>query len=139
MSSRRKKKFEKLIQLHDELQEISKDMPNGIMSSTNEMPLIDMFEIDEKLEIKIYIPEFDKEEIELGVSDHILEVHAQKKETSDTYSRRYLIKESRSIYSRKISLPEGTAPRELKAKYEDNILEIFIPYKKSDTFKFKVS
>ncbi len=139
MWNRSNKTLENLVKLQEQIQELELELPNSLTQPTKSFPLIDMYESDDTLEVKIYIPEFEKNEIELGIDDLILDIHAHKKDIGQYQSIKYLIKESRSVYQRNISLPNGARPKELKATYENNILILDIPYQKSTLFKVKIN
>lgn len=140
MVARKSKKIEQLLKLQEELVQIQQDGSGVYSPIANEMPLLDMYFIEDELYIKIYLPEFNKDEIELGSGDHILDIRAEKSpHQNDDKERKYLIKESRSVYNRKIGLPDGVQLKNVSASYESNILILKMPYKQNLLQKIQIS
>ncbi len=82
---------------------------------TNERkPLIDIFEIDEKIHVMAELPDINKEDISLDVTETSLKLDANGKE---------------STYSQNIELPSTVDPDSAKASYRNGVLEVIINVK----------
>lgn len=74
-------------------------------------PLLDVFEIDDKVHVTIELPDVDKEDINLDVTETTLRLKAENEEIS---------------YSETIDLPSGVDPDTAKASYKNGVLEVII-------------
>lgn len=90
-------------------------------------PFMDIEENDEELIIKVDLPGFDKDEIQVNLTENELEVRALKEneENEDTFS---ILRErtSASCY-RKITLPDRVYPEKAIATYNKGVLQINAP------------
>ncbi|WP_319507041.1 archaeal heat shock protein Hsp20 [uncultured Methanolobus sp.] len=77
-------------------------------------PLIDVFEIDEKVHVMAELPDVEKEDINLDVTETLLKLNAQHEETS---------------YSESIELPSSVDPDSAKATYLNGVLEVVMDMK----------
>lgn len=121
------KKLNKLLQIQNDLGELQR---NGFpIVPTVELPQVDMYYSDDGiLNIMFYLPNFTKDEVELGIDDDVLIVRALEKNRDDT-DRKYILHESSRAYSRQLILPEGADSKSMHAKYENNILEVSLSFK----------
>lgn len=77
-------------------------------------PLIDVFEINEKIHVVVELPDVEKEDINLNVTETLLELDAQTEVMS---------------YSESIELPSSVDPDTAKATYLNGVLEVVMDTK----------
>ena len=88
----------------------------------------DLQETDENVIATIELPGMKKEDISLTVSEHYLEIKAERKEEEKEEKEGY--KSWRSKYAgfyRKLPMPSTVDPDSAKATYRNGILEVTIP------------
>ena len=94
--------------------------------------LTDLHEFDDRYELRMDIPGFDKEDIKIGLEEGQLIVSAEKnseKEEKDKEGK-IIRSERRSGYaSRSFYVGEDIKPEDVSAKYENGVLTIGIPKK----------
>ncbi len=91
-------------------------------------PSIDMFEKDNQIVVKVELPGIDKENVNISVSDGLLNIKGEVKKEKEVKDEDYYYSE-RSIgsFARSISLPSKVKEDKIEAKYDDGILEITLP------------
>lgn len=117
-----------------ELQKMERDMDKFWNNNWNfptllvENSAIDMYEEDGKLITEMQLPKFKKSEITINCEDGVIEVSAKHEEKEEKDSkRRYLMRESRSSYYRRIILPDGANGEKADAEYKNGILKLTMP------------
>ncbi|MDY0386077.1 MAG: Hsp20/alpha crystallin family protein [Methanolobus sp.] len=77
-------------------------------------PLIDVFEIDEKIHVMAELHDVEKEDVKLNITETMLKLDAQTETTS---------------YSENIELPSSVDPDTAKATYLNGVLEVVMDMK----------
>lgn len=77
-------------------------------------PLIDVFEIDEKIHVMAELPDVEKEDISLDLTETLLKLDAQTEIIS---------------YSESVELPSSVDPDTAKATYLNGVLEVVMDMK----------
>lgn len=96
--------------------------------SSIRQPLADTWETEDAVHASIELPGVNKEDIEINVVDHGLEIKAMRKEETKEHKKGfYRIERNYSGFYKYISLPENTEPEKAEAQYRNGILEIKIP------------
>lgn len=92
-----------------------------------EMP-VDLAEQDEEFIVTVDLPGFDKDDVDVRVTDHTLRIEAEHEEQTDEESPEYLRQERRheSMY-RSIKLPEEVEKTGVKAKMTNGVLTVTVP------------
>ncbi len=103
---------------------------------------VNVYEEDKDLVVEVKLPGFDKNEIEVTVSDDAITVKAEKKHEETKKDRNYFTREFSyaSVY-RTIPLPKEIKANEAKATYEGGILKIRAPKleeRESEGVKIKI-
>jgi HSP20 family molecular chaperone IbpA len=96
------------------------------------MPAIDMVEEKNDLVVRIDLPGFTKENINLRIVDDILTINAKRDEEEQIGTQYY--KQRPLNISRKVVLPISTKDGETvvgTAKYEDGVVTLRVPIPKS--------
>lgn len=91
-------------------------------------PRAELQDLDDKFIFRIALPGFDKEEIDLEVSESNLKLHAEKKKISEKKGEHvYTFGKQETFVSRAYSLPEKVIPEKTKAKFENGVLMVVLP------------
>ena len=122
--------FSGLTSLHSQLD----DMFNSFLSTTpgTNVPLIDVYTEDDKsLVAEVQAPGFGKDDVEVSVNNHTLEIKGEKHEkTEDKDKKRsYMLRESHASFYRSIALPKHADADNVNASFENGILKVTVPFK----------
>ena len=92
-------------------------------------PKVDIVDFKDRLEITSEIPGLTKKDISIEVKDGMLTIAGQKKEQNeDGETGTYLYRELKhSSFRRSFTLGENLASDQIKAKFENGILNVAIP------------
>ena len=97
-------------------------------------PAVNINEDEKGFRLELVVPGFKKEDLNIEVKQNKLtiaaDVKAEKKEDAKGYTRREFKKQS---FKRSFSLVENKLDTtKIEAKYEDGILELFLPKKEKE-------
>jgi HSP20 family protein len=94
-----------------------------------DMIRVDQFKEDGDVVVRAEIPGIDPEkDVEVTLTDGMLHIRAQRREEEKTEERGYVRQELRyGSFSRDLQVPEGIGADDVKARYQDGILEIRVP------------
>lgn len=96
-------------------------------SRSREMPM-DIIEEDESFVVTVEVPGFEREDVEVSVTNRTLIVEAHRDETVETTDERFLRRERRHrSTSRTIELPEEVDEADVTATMKNGILTIELP------------
>jgi HSP20 family protein len=103
------------------------EMP--VLEQADWMPPTDVLTRGEDLVIRIEVPGIDPDkDVEITVEDGMLHIRGQRQETHEEKSEGYIRRETRSgAFARTLPLPSGAKIDDLKARYENGVLEIVVP------------
>lgn len=127
---------EKMMRLLDEFERFPASAETRVEKAF--MP-VDVIEEDDKFRVIADLPGFDKNDIEVYIEDRDLVIRALRKEEKEEKDRNF-IKRERSygeVY-RRISLPEEVHDKDIKARYNNGVLEITIPKTKKERKVIKI-
>ncbi|MGC8647444.1 MAG: Hsp20/alpha crystallin family protein [Candidatus Micrarchaeia archaeon] len=98
-----------------------------MMNEGYEMPRVDIVDKGSKFNIKVDLPDVDKKDIKLKVTDSSVTIRAEKTEEKEDKGSDYYARERSSIgFYRVIELPESVRSSTAKAKYNNGTLSIEI-------------
>ena len=101
------------------------------------VPATNIEETEAEFRLEMAVPGLSKEDIIVEVDDNKLRVSAEKEKSSEESEKNYTRKEySFSSFERSFTLPEN-ATGDVKAKYEDGVLNVTLPKKKTEIVKSK--
>jgi HSP20 family protein len=119
--------------------------PVRLLDLFNEEPFIRVEEVHEDgtLIIRAELPGVDPDkDVELVVDKGILTLHVERRENKEEKGNRYRHSEFRyGSFSRSLTLPAGATEDDVKATFENGILEVRIPVdgEKAETKKIKIT
>ncbi len=88
-------------------------------------PSIDVYDSDNELFVKVDIPGFKKEEIEVSIKDNILTIKGEKKGENEVHKENYYRAERfYGSFNRSVQLPSGVEHENASATYKDGVLEL---------------
>ena len=92
------------------------------------VPTLDVWETDDALHYAFDLPGIAKDAIAIEVEDGTLTVSATREREQKVEGDRYQRFERRyGTFSRTVGLPQGVSEDEIKATYEQGVLEIRVP------------
>jgi len=99
-------------------------------SAAGRMPAVNLAEDDNSYSVDVVAPGYNKDDFKLKVDDDILTISAESKNerTEGSDGREYSRREySCSSFTRSFRLPDNAKDDQVKAAYNDGILQITIP------------
>lgn len=92
------------------------------------MPTLESYVKDGVLHIKTELPGIDTKDLDVSVTERDLVIKGERKTEKDEKNRDYSYREiSYGSFERHLPLPEGAKIDELKASFENGLLEITLP------------
>lgn len=92
------------------------------------VPSANIKEKEDRFEVELAVPGFDKNEIKIDLNDGLLTISSEKtseNEEKDThYSRREF---QYASFSRSFRLPDNVKEDDIEAKFNNGVLEVHIP------------
>lgn len=89
---------------------------------------VDLMDRDDAFVVTVDMPGFEREDIDLRVSDQTLWIEGERSESSEEGSESYLHRERRrESVRRSVRLPAPVTPDEVEAKLRNGILTITVP------------
>lgn len=100
----------------------------AVVPAQQREPFIDVVEKDKEIIATADMPGLEKENIDINISEDMLEISAKTKQEDKKEEKGYVYRERRSgSYYRAISLPSSVDPDGAKASYKNGVLEIKMP------------
>ncbi|MGO4822193.1 MULTISPECIES: Hsp20/alpha crystallin family protein [unclassified Flavobacterium] len=100
-------------------------------------PALNIKEEDSKFKIELAAPGFAKKDFEVNIDNGFLNISAEKTENKEDKDENYTRKEfNYNSFSRSLKLPENIKEEDIKATYQDGILN-FDLIKKEESKKLK--
>jgi len=91
-------------------------------------PAVDLVDTRDALQVKVELPGVKKENVEISLKDDLLTVKGEKKEEKEEKGEnRYYVERSYGTFARTLTLPSLVKSDQVKATFEDGILEITLP------------
>lgn len=114
-----------------------------LMDEVNEfVPRIDVSETDKAIAVHAELPGLGKDDIKITIENGYLELTGEKNfETrTDDKSRRYRrVERSYGSFVRRLPVPRGTKPSDVKARFQNGVLELEIHKEQAkDQFEVKI-
>lgn len=91
-------------------------------------PALEVFEKDHRLVARFELPGMKKEEISVSVTDEGVTVQGERKfEEEEKKNEWYRSERAYGAFLRTVPLPEGVKTADIKATFENGVLEVVVP------------
>lgn len=108
----------------------------GTSGSASFVPSTNVWEDDDKFNIELSAPGFNKEDIKVEVEENVLTIAGEHKTEAEKTEKTYTRKEfSFGSFKRSFTLPETVNAENINAKYENGILRMELPKKTVEVSK----
>jgi HSP20 family protein len=127
--------FAGLSSLHSQLDDMFNSFfgPGLGGSLSQGAPAIDVYvEDDKQLVSEVQAPGFKPEDVEVTVSNGVLEIRGKKHEKEEEgkdKKRSYMVRESHASFYRSIVLPKHADADSIQADFKDGVLKVIVPFK----------
>jgi HSP20 family protein len=99
-------------------------------------PQIDVFERDHQLVTKIDLPGLKKDDVKVEVTDGYLAISGERKsESEEKHDNVYRCERTFGSFYRAVPLPEGVRLEDVKATFNNGVLEVTVPIPAQATAK----
>ena len=114
------------------------DFFNGVYKNLNKttghegysVPAVNVAENGECFRLELAVPGLTKEDLNINLEKNVLTISAEKKTENQQNNEKYMRKEfSYNSFKRSFHLPEQIETDRIEAKYENGVLNIWIPKK----------
>ena len=100
----------------------------GMNRTTAWGPPVESFYQGNTLMVRAWVPGVDPTTVDIKVSGNLLSIKGERKFTYDVPENQYLFTEvAYGLFERTITLPDGLAFDQVKAKYTHGVLDITLP------------
>lgn len=101
---------------------------SGPSETTAFTPAVEVYRKDKNLVLRAELPGVKPEDVEISVVGNQLHVRGERKQNKEVNRDNYYFTESTyGRFERVFTLPEGIKPEDVKASFENGILEIQLP------------
>ena len=91
-------------------------------------PAVDMFQTDDEVVVKVALPGFKSDEVQINVTGDVLTLRGEMKHEEEKKERAWHIREHRwGSFERSIALPTEVTADHANADFENGILTITLP------------
>lgn len=94
------------------------------------MPALDVYEKEGEMVIRLDLPGIEKKDVKVKVQDDVLSIEGERKFEKKIEEANFLCREaSFGTFARRIALPSPVEEYEVKATFQNGVLEIRVPIK----------
>jgi HSP20 family protein len=91
-------------------------------------PLVDIFENDSEIIIKVELPEVNKDDVQVNLDDRTLTIKGERRlEFEDQRDGYHRVERSYGQFARSFTVPPNINREGLKAGYKDGVLRVRLP------------
>lgn len=114
----------------------NESLSRGGGSSYAFVPRVDIVENEKAYEIHLAVPGMNKDDFKLDLNDNYLTVSGERKFTKEQNDKNFhSIETQYGTFSRAFALPENVDASQIKATYNNGILEISVPKDEKKSIK----
>jgi len=126
--------FKDLVSIHERLNKLFEDTLASSRRLETEIlptswtPPVDIYETDKEIILEMELPGMSQDDIQVEVRDNLLILRGERHKTGQREIRNYHRQErSYGLFQRCFRLPKEIKSDQLKARYQDGVLEVIIP------------
>ena len=100
----------------------------ALENATEVMPALDLSETESSIDVKMDVPGYKSEDIDIQIRGGLLTINGSKKEEKEEKGRSYhRIERTAGSFTRSVTLPCDVVEKDAKAEYKDGVLSLTIP------------
>jgi HSP20 family protein len=103
----------------------SPEVPDDSLTTTTFAPLVDIYEDEHNITLKLEVPGIDEKDIDVSVENSTLTVHGERKiekeEKEENFRR---VERQYGRFTRSFTLPSSIDPGQVTAQYDKGVLKI---------------
>lgn len=101
------------------------ESPEEALATNNFAPLVDIYENEHTISLKMEVPGIDEKDIDVRVEGNALTVHGERKFAKDEKEENFRrIERQYGSFSRSFTLPGSADPNQVSARYDKGVLMI---------------
>src|SRR6201997_275394 len=108
----------------------SPEVPQEALTTTSFAPLVDIYEDEHNITLKIEVPGIDEKDIDVRIENNTLTVHGERKmekeEKEENFRR---VERQYGSFTRSFTLPTTVDAEKVSANYDKGMLKIALPKK----------
>ena len=103
----------------------SPENPEQALTTTNFAPLVDVYEDEHDITLKVEVPGIDEKDINVSIETNTLTVHGERRFDKDEKEENFhRIERMYGSFTRSFTLPNTVDPEQVTAHYEKGVLKI---------------
>ena len=92
------------------------------------LPPADVYETEDEFVVELELPGYEEKELAIEITDHVLKVKGEHRETSEKKEKTYRLHERlEQEFEREFALPELVETEKLTATFKKGVLELHAP------------
>src|SRR5579864_476014 len=108
----------------------SPEGPEEALTTTGFAPLVDIYEDEHNITLKIEVPGIDEKDIDVRIENNTLTVHGERKiETEEKEENFRRVERQYGSFTRSFTLPTTVDAENVSATYDKGVLKIALPKK----------
>ncbi len=105
---------------------------------TKGKPKANLFEHEDEYQIKVAVPGFTKNEINIYLEDNLLTVECKKEDLGNNYPKAIRMEYGYDQISRRFVLPDNAKTEEVHSSCQNGVLTIVVPFERDEVRAIKV-
>jgi HSP20 family protein len=98
-----------------------------VIATGDWVPLVDIAETDKAFEIKVEIPDVNKEDVKVTVDNRVLTIWGERKQEKEEEGKKFhRVERSYGVFTRSFTLPDNVDESKVTASFKDGMLNIQI-------------
>ena len=103
----------------------SPENPEEALTTTNFAPLVDVYEDEHDITLKIDVPGIDEKDINVSIENNTLTVRGERKYEKDEKEENFQrVERMYGSFTRTFTLPSTVNPEEVSAHYDKGVLKV---------------
>lgn len=91
-------------------------------------PVVDMYKSDQALTLKVELPGFSKDDVQVEIKDNVLTLKGERKRETDVKDEQYhRVERAYGTFQRSFMLPALVDAEKAAASFKDGVLELKLP------------